>query len=91
MKINTVHVRPPLPIRCFDWCAHRDGYDGASRRQPVGRGATEAEALADLRTQMHPDLFEAQPNTNRSTTRQSEPQKRSRRTSSTRRNLWCRF
>jgi hypothetical protein len=61
VKVTTVYVRPPIPARRFDWCARLDDYDGASRRQPVGWGCTEAEAVADLHSQTHPDLFEAQP------------------------------
>lgn len=44
-KIVTDHVYPPIPIRDFDWAAWRDGCEEDGRN---GRGATEAEAIADL-------------------------------------------
>lgn len=44
-KIITNFVDPPIPIRQFDWSAVRACYDEGD---PVGRGATEAEAIADL-------------------------------------------
>lgn len=44
-KINTHHEFPPIPIRQFDWCATFDGYEPG---EPIGWGATEAEAIADL-------------------------------------------
>jgi hypothetical protein len=50
-KIITAFVNPPIPIRSMDWQAH---YDGEEHEQmDVGRGATEAEAIADL-TENHP-------------------------------------
>lgn len=52
MKIRTEFIHPPIPIRCFDWSAvDEDTYDGAEdsrTRGQIGRGATEAEAIADL-------------------------------------------
>lgn len=44
-KIVTSFVYPPIPIRCFDWCACRDGYEPG---EPLGYGATEAEAIEEL-------------------------------------------
>jgi hypothetical protein len=44
-EIVTEFVYPPIPIRTFDWSAVRDGYEGGDL---IGRGATEAEAIADL-------------------------------------------
>lgn len=44
-KIITTYVNPPIPLRNFDWSAVRDNYDGGDC---IGRGATEAEAIADL-------------------------------------------
>jgi len=38
-------LRPPIPIRSFDWAAFREDYDQAD---PIGRGATKKEAIADL-------------------------------------------
>ena len=44
-QIRTTHVYPPIPVRSMDWIAtfHDCDADG-----PVGRGASEAEAIADL-------------------------------------------
>ena len=36
---------PPIPLRCYDWHATEDGYEPGD---PVGYGATEAEAIAEL-------------------------------------------
>lgn len=44
-KIVTSFVYPPIPIRTYDWSACRDGYEPPD---PIGRGSTEAEAIADL-------------------------------------------
>ncbi len=44
-KIITVHQYPPIPVRMFDWMAHRDGWEPG---EVYGTGATEAEAIADL-------------------------------------------
>lgn len=50
MKIVTEHVYPPIPMRQFDWSAvDGDTYDGSG---PVGTGATEQEAIADLLEQV---------------------------------------
>lgn len=47
MNIVTCNVCPPIPDRRLDWEAYDDDtYDGP--RCPVGTGATEAEAVADL-------------------------------------------
>lgn len=48
-RIVTHNVYPPIPIRQFDWSATLDGYDEGD---PIGWGATEAEAIADLREQL---------------------------------------
>lgn len=45
--IITTHVYPPIPVRCMDWSAHFDGDDDEDRI--AGWGATEAEAIADLK------------------------------------------
>jgi hypothetical protein len=51
MKIRTEHVYPPIPIRSFDYSAVDDEtYDGPG--SPVGRGATEQEAIQDLEEQL---------------------------------------
>lgn len=44
-KIVTSHIRPPIPTRSHDWCAH---YDGEEERCEYGYGRTEQEAIADL-------------------------------------------
>lgn len=53
MKITTSYYPPPIPTRDCDWSAiDSDTYDGAPdspNRHQVGYGATEAEAIADLR------------------------------------------
>lgn len=43
-KIITDFVYPPIPVRTMDWAAYYDGCEEG----PVGHGATEAEAIADL-------------------------------------------
>ncbi len=52
MKIVTSYDFPPIPDRNFDWSAiDEDTYDGAidsATRHCIGRGKTEAEAIADL-------------------------------------------
>jgi hypothetical protein len=54
MKIRTTFVYPPIPDRRFDWCAvDDDTYDGSPDCHcPIGSGATEAEAIADLLEQI---------------------------------------
>lgn len=55
MKIVTTYVYPPIPIRSMDWSAVDDEtYDGEGC--PIGHGATEAEAIADLIEQMEMNL-----------------------------------
>lgn len=49
MKIVTHFIYPPIGIRCFDWSAVTDDYEPG---QPIGYGATEAEAIADLEDQL---------------------------------------
>ena len=49
MKIITNFEHPPIPIRKFDWSAVTDNYEGGD---PIGRGETEQEAIADLREQI---------------------------------------
>jgi hypothetical protein len=46
-KIETLYQPTPLPIRSFDWMANWDNYGGPGH--PLGFGATEAEAIADLK------------------------------------------
>jgi hypothetical protein len=42
------YVRPPIPLRSFDWSAVRDNYEPGL---PVGYGNTPQEALEDLLSQ----------------------------------------
>jgi len=53
MNIRTKHVCPPIPTRAHDWQAWDDNtYDGApdsNTRNQIGTGATEREAVADLK------------------------------------------
>jgi hypothetical protein len=57
MRIVTHHDYPPIPIRDFDWSAiYADTYDEGS---PIGRGRTEADAIADLKSQIEEQNDEA--------------------------------
>jgi hypothetical protein len=49
MMILTEHWAKPGPSRKFDWSSVTDDYEPG---HPIGFGATEAEAIADLRIQM---------------------------------------
>ena len=57
-KIHTSFDYPPIPVRNMDWSAVTDNYDcdcdqdGFFSTHPVGRGATEQEAIADLIEQL---------------------------------------
>jgi hypothetical protein len=46
MNIKTENVRPPIPTRALDWQAWDD--DTYEPGCPLGEGATEEEAIADL-------------------------------------------
>ena len=46
LTIKTSFDYPPIPIRSMDWSAWYDGYEESG---PYGHGATEAEAIADLK------------------------------------------
>ena len=56
--IHTHFEYPPIPVRSFDWAAVTDDYDcdcdqdGLFSTCPVGHGATEEEAIADLLEQI---------------------------------------
>lgn len=53
MTIKTVHVCPPIPIRDYDWQAYdTDHYDPEDPDRFTGWGRTEAEAIADLLSQL---------------------------------------
>ena len=47
--IRTTYVHPPIPIRTSDWCACIDGQEEDG---PYGWGATEADAIADLKEKL---------------------------------------
>lgn len=49
MRIRTEYVCPPIGARCFDYSAVEDGYEPGD---PIGYGATEADAIADLMEQV---------------------------------------
>jgi len=54
IRIHTNFEYPPIPVRSFDWSAVDDNYDcdcdqdGFFSNCPIGHGATEEEAIADL-------------------------------------------
>jgi len=49
-KIITTFVYPPIPVRNCDWQAHYDGDEpDDDGRMFAGRGATEQEAIDDLK------------------------------------------
>ena len=52
--IRTEFEYPPIPVRHFDWSAVLGGYEPGD---PIGRGGTESDAIADLMDM----LEEAQP------------------------------
>ncbi len=49
MKIKTAFDNPPIPDRSFDWSAVTEDYDIG---HPIGHGPTEADAIADLKSQL---------------------------------------
>jgi hypothetical protein len=50
MRVKTHYQLTPLPYRGFDWSAYDDEtYEGNG---PVGYGATEEQAIADLMDQL---------------------------------------
>jgi len=62
VKIHTNHEYPPIPVRNMDWSAVDDDtydvdcdQDGFFSTSPIGRGATEQEAIADLLDQIVED------------------------------------
>lgn len=48
MKVVTDYWRKPIPTNKFDWSAWVDGEE----ERATGYGATEAEAIADLKEQI---------------------------------------
>lgn len=55
-KIDTHYWPKPIPMRSADWESVEEDYDLG---RPVGRGATQAEAIADLQQQLD-DEYDAQ-------------------------------
>jgi hypothetical protein len=52
--MRTEFVHPPIPIRSMDWAAYDDDDCMCPECHPtIGRGATEAEAIADLQEQLN--------------------------------------
>jgi hypothetical protein len=57
-KIHTSFDYPPIPVRDMDWSAVTDNYEAESDSEgswsthPIGHGATEQEAIADLLDQL---------------------------------------
>jgi len=49
VKIITEREYPPIPSRAFDWSAVTDDYEPGD---PIGYGATEGEAIADLKQKL---------------------------------------
>lgn len=59
LRVSTHFDYPPIPIRNFDWSAVDDStydcdcdQDGFFTTCPIGRGATEQEAIDDLLEQI---------------------------------------
>lgn len=50
MRIVTHFEYPPIPVRSYDWSAVDD--DTYEPGNPIGRGATEQEAVDDLLEQL---------------------------------------
>lgn len=50
--IVTSFVYPPIPVRCYDWCAY---FDGEEERGQYGWGEDEEAAKADLIANWGPD------------------------------------
>lgn len=50
MQIKTKYDPPPIPLRDHDWSAY--DYDTYDEGMPVGYGATEQEAIDDLKEQL---------------------------------------
>lgn len=56
MKIVTKYDPPPIPVRQMDWTAVSSDYDAGD---PIGYGATEAEAIADLQERLEMEAEDA--------------------------------
>jgi hypothetical protein len=49
MKIITHYDPKPIPCRWFDWTAIDDDTYGGDTNDPIGYGATERQAIDDLK------------------------------------------
>lgn len=56
-KIITSYDNPPIPSRKLDWSAVLDSY-GGDESDPIGRGETEEEAIADLNAALEMNMNE---------------------------------
>lgn len=54
--VELEHVYPPIPHRGMDWAATLKEYYDPENGDPVGRGATEGEAVRDLFDQVFDDF-----------------------------------
>jgi hypothetical protein len=45
VDLVTSHIHPPIPLRDYDWCAFRQGYEPGDL---IGYGETEEEAINDF-------------------------------------------
>lgn len=52
MRIVTYYDPKPIPLRNCDWIAVDDETYGGEPSDPIGYGATEEEAIADLLEQL---------------------------------------
>jgi hypothetical protein len=48
VRVSTHFDYPPIPLRNVDWSAIDDSTYGGDPSDPIGRGPTEADAIADL-------------------------------------------
>jgi hypothetical protein len=44
-ELITSNIRPPIPLRDYDWCAFRHGYEPGDT---IGYGETEEAAINDF-------------------------------------------
>lgn len=56
MTVVLHHINPPVPTRQFDWACVWEGHEPGD---PVGRGPTHEDALADLICQAETDFSTA--------------------------------
>jgi hypothetical protein len=58
VTIITAYYPPPIPVRCYDWSAITDSYDGApdsKTRHQIGYGETEQAAIENLKDLLEED------------------------------------